>query len=142
MPRAVVDTTVLISAFLTEGGVSGELLRQARGGAFTLCLSGAILEELRTRLLEREKIRSKYHYADARGAEHGRDLATIAELVTEPPEVPAIEREPDDDVIIATAVAAQADYLVTRDKDLLSLGAYQEIRIVTPEAVMGLLRGE
>jgi predicted nucleic acid-binding protein len=37
-------------------------------------------------------------------------------------------------------VAAQADYLVTRDKDLLSLGTYQGIRIVTPEAFMGLLR--
>ena len=43
-------------------------------------------------------------------------------------------------MIIATAVAAKADYLVTGDKDLLSLGSYRGIGIVTPEAFMGVLR--
>jgi uncharacterized protein len=140
MPRAVVDTTVLISAFLTEGGVAGELLQRARGGAFLLCLSREIIEELRTRLLQRERIRQKYTYTDEQVEEHCGALAAIADLVTELPEVRVIKRDPNDDMIIATALAARADFIVTRDKDLLDAGGYQGIRIVSPEAFMGMLR--
>ena len=43
----------------------------------------------------------------------------------------------NDDMIVATALKAKADYLITRDKDLLSLGAYEGSQIVTPEAFMG-----
>jgi predicted nucleic acid-binding protein len=44
MLNAVLDSTVLISAFLAQGGVSNELLRHAREGAFVLCLSAEILD--------------------------------------------------------------------------------------------------
>ena len=40
---AVIDSTVLVSAFLTEGGVSAELLRYAREGVFLVFLSEDIL---------------------------------------------------------------------------------------------------
>ncbi len=43
-------------------------------------------------------------------------------------------------MIVAAAVKAGADYLVTRDKDLLSLGGHQGIRMITPEAFRGILR--
>jgi predicted nucleic acid-binding protein len=39
-------------------------------------------------------------------------------------------------------MSAKSDYLVTRDRDLLSLGVYERIQMVTPEAFMGMLRGE
>ncbi len=45
-------------------------------------------------------------------------------------------------MIVATALKAKADYLVTRDKDLLSLSGYHGIQIVTPEEFMGVLREE
>jgi len=43
MPSVVVDTTVLISGFITPDGVSAQLLEQARAGAFRLCLSREII---------------------------------------------------------------------------------------------------
>ena len=52
MPSAVLDSTVLISAFLAQGGVSNELLRHARAGAFLLCLSAEILDEAQGVLLD------------------------------------------------------------------------------------------
>jgi predicted nucleic acid-binding protein len=43
---------------------------------------------------------------------------------------PAVSRDPDDDQVIATAVAAQADLIVSGDLDLLDLGHYRAIPIV------------
>jgi predicted nucleic acid-binding protein len=51
-----------------------------------------------------------------------------------------VVRDPNDDAILATAIAARADYLVSRDKDLLSLGEYDGIKIVSPEAFLQVLR--
>jgi putative PIN family toxin of toxin-antitoxin system len=123
MPRAVADTTVLISALLTPDGAAAELLGQARAGAFILCLSREILEELRSRLLHRRRIRRRYRYSDAQVHQHCADLEAVAQLTTALPSVRVVERDPNDDMVIAGALAARADYLVTRDKDLLSLGA-------------------
>jgi predicted nucleic acid-binding protein len=41
-------------------------------------------------------------------------------------------------MVIATAIRAQAGYIVTRDDDLLSLQTYESITIVTPEAFMAI----
>ena len=45
MRSAVLDSTVLVSAFLTPGGVASELVRQARESAFSCYLAGIILAE-------------------------------------------------------------------------------------------------
>jgi uncharacterized protein len=139
MPSVVVDTTVLISSFLTPEGVSGKLLEQARAGAFKLCLSREILEELRSRLLHRRRIRRSYQYPDERVHQHCRDLETAARLITNLPKVRVVERDPNDDMIIACALKARAEYVVTRDKDLLSLEVYEGIRMVTPRQFLDLL---
>ena len=61
-----------------------------------------------------------------------RTLARAAELV-EPAELPHdICRDPTDVAILGTAVAGDADLLVTVDNDLLALGRYAEIAIVRP----------
>ncbi len=59
-----------------------------------------------------------------------------------PPITGIVERDPNDDMIIACASAASADYIVTRDKDLLSLRVYDAITMVTPEVFMDTLRSQ
>ena len=49
--------------------------------------------------------------------------------------------DPDDDQIVAAAVAAEADLLVSGGRHLLALGRYRDIRIVTPAEAVGLLGG-
>jgi uncharacterized protein len=141
MANVVVDTTVLISGFLTPEGVAADLLERAHAGAFTLCLSREIIEELRSRLLYRPKIRNNYRYADERVHQHCRDLVAASRLITGIPVVRVVERDPNDDMIVACALKAGADYIVTRDKDLLSLGAHQGTQIVTPRQFLDLLEG-
>jgi predicted nucleic acid-binding protein len=65
----------------------------------------------------------------------------LARLVTDLPAVSVVARDPNDDPIIATALKAQASYLITRDDDLLSLQEYAGITMITPEDFMAILRG-
>lgn len=64
-------------------------------------------------------------------------LAQISVMATNLPKISVVEDDPEDDVIVATAVAVKADYLVTGDpKHLLPLGACEGITIVTPRALL------
>lgn len=61
---------------------------------------------------------------------------TLATIVT-PAEIdPAILRDPDDDAVLACAVAAGADMIVSGDLDLRDLGSYQGIEIVAPATLL------
>jgi predicted nucleic acid-binding protein len=71
--------------------------------------------------------------------QHCRDLAAASRLITDLPQVRVVERDPNGDMVIACALQARADYIVTRDKDLLSLGSYEGIRIVRPRQFLDLL---
>lgn len=62
-------------------------------------------------------------------------------IVADLPPVTGVVRDPNDDMVVACALEADADYIVTRDKDLLSLGTYEGIRIVTPRQFLDLLEG-
>ena len=48
-------------------------------------------------------------------------------------------RDPDDNVVIETALAGQAAYIVTGDEDLLALKRYESVRIVTPRSFLSAL---
>ena len=136
----VADSTVLVSAFISKGGVSALLLREAAGGVFELSLSLEIITETETVLLEREHLRERYPYTDEDVTEFCQFLQRSFSLVTDLPPLTGIVRDPNDDMIVATAHGAHAAYLITRDDDLLALQRYEEITIITPEAFMGLIR--
>jgi len=124
--RALFDTNVLLAAFLTEG-VCEKLLTRARKRHFDLITCPFILHEF-------ERILVKKFSATKQEKETA--LALIAEAardVVEPSETPAGAcRDKDDDNILACAVEAAAEYLVTGDKDLLHMKTYKGIRIVMP----------
>ena len=141
MLHAVIDSTVLISAFLTQRGVSAEILRHARDGVFLLALSDAIFDETQGVLLDEERrIRQRYRYPNEQVTEFIDGLRVFAHLVTDLPHVTVVIRDPKDDMVIATAIKAQASYIITRDDDLLSLTTHAEIVMVTPERFMAILR--
>ena len=139
MPSAALDATVLVSAFLTPGGVSDELLRHAREGAFDVFISEGIFAEV-VHTLAYPRIRRRYPYTDEDVRIFCEGLRAAASLVPTPADVPAVVRDPNDDMVLATARAAHVTYLITRDLDLLSLQTYEGITIITPEAFMALLR--
>lgn len=117
-------------------------MHQARDGAFTYCLSDEILAETQRVLVETPRLRQRYTYNDEDVQAFILSLRAAVHLVTNVPPLAGIVRDPNDDMVVACAVAAAADYVVSRDEDLLSLGAYEGIAMITPEAFMALLRGQ
>lgn len=142
LPRVVFDSTILVSAFLRAGGLSSILLRHAAGGVFVLFLSADIISETHNVLLERPHLRRRYRYTDTDVADFLQDLQGSFTLITDIEALAGIVRDPNDDMIIACAVGAHADLVVTRDDDLLALGEYAGIGMVTPEDFMAMLRRE
>ena len=129
-----------MSAFLAKTGVSAELLPKAKDGGFDMCLAEEILEEVQRALLQYQKIRKRYHYSDQTVIQFVQNLRIVAHLITGLPSIEVVHSDANDNMVVACAVKAQADYIVTRDNDLLILGNYENIEVVTPENFMGILR--
>jgi putative PIN family toxin of toxin-antitoxin system len=124
--KALFDTNVLLAAFLTEG-VCEKLLTRARKRHFELISCPFILHEF-DRILAKKFSATK--------SERETALALIAEAamdIVHPSATPSGAcRDGDDDNVLACAVEAAAEYLVTGDKDLLHMKTYRGIRILTP----------
>lgn len=67
------------------------------------------------------------------------DLRSAATVLDETAHVAVLIRDPDDAIFVEAAIAGEADYIVTGDRDLLELGSYEGILIVTPADFVALL---
>jgi uncharacterized protein len=135
-PSAVVDASVLVSAFLFRESIPGRILRLAAEGGFAMHLSPILVEETRRSLLN-PRLRTAYGHDEAAVHTWCDDLARIGTVFAGPlPDIGPVCRDPDDDHVIALAVAIEAGIIVTGDKDLLALGEFQAIRIVTARAFL------
>lgn len=128
--RVVIDVNVWISGFLW-GGVIGQILRIARAQEVVSYVSVELLEELEI-TLQRPKFNARLTQRNQTAGSLLAITATISQFV----EITAISvadlRDPDDAAIIATAVAAQAEALITGDLDLLALKSIQGIPVLQP----------
>lgn len=132
MPKnAVVDASVLVSAFLFPESVPGRVVALAEQGVYALHLSSILLEETR-RSLRNPRLRDLYGQTDDAVEAWCARLHNIGCLLTKPlPDIAPACRDPDDDHVIAAALAAGGDCIVTGDRDLLALGRYETIPIIT-----------
>jgi putative PIN family toxin of toxin-antitoxin system len=141
MRRVVFDTTILISAFLHPGGLADELLTLAGEGQFELVLSSAIIIEAWRKLISGEHIRARYPFSDERVHLFCLSLSQIsADVLRTTKPLAGVVRDPNDDMIVACAIDSRVDTIVSRDKDLLSIGQFQEVAIITPEIFREQLR--
>lgn len=131
MPKsAVVDTSVLVSAFLFPHSIPGDVIAYAKQGLYALHLSPIIVEEIRRSLMN-ERLRAAYGHDEAEADAWRRDLTDLGFMIKKLPTIKPVCRDPDDDHVIAAALAAKAAFIVTGDKDLLSLERHEGIEIVT-----------
>jgi putative PIN family toxin of toxin-antitoxin system len=126
--RAVFDTNILVAAFVTEG-ICSKILIRGRKKQFPLIVCPVIFQEF-------ERVLIKKFFATRNEARSALQIVSEAihsvSVVRPSPLVKYVCRDPDDDAILACALEAGADYLVTGDVDLLELKTFKGIRIVTP----------
>lgn len=125
--RVVLDTNVVASAILW-GGTPRLLLQAARDKRVDLFTSTPMLAEL-TDILGRRKFAKKIAASLLTIDRLVEDYAQLASVVR-PAATPRIAPDPNDDVVIGTALAAKAEMIVTGDKSLLSVTEHEGVRIV------------
>ena len=128
--RLVLDTNVVISATLWRGPPY-RLLEAVRRQANTVSVfaSAPMLIELAD-VLSRPAAARRLANISRAASDVLADYITVAEIV-EPALIQGAAPDPDDDVVIGTAVSARADLIVTGDKKLLAIGRYGQIEIVS-----------
>ena len=134
--RLVLDTNVVASAVLW-GGVPRLLLQAGRDKRIELFTSAALLAEL-TDILGRRKFDKKIAASTLTVDQLVDRYAALAVLVRPTP-TPRVTPDPDDDVVIGTALAAKADLVVTGDQPLLSVALYQGVRVVSVSMALQII---
>jgi len=134
--RLVIDTNVLLSALMTPASASAQILALWRSRKFDIVTAGEQLDEI-ARVTRYPKIRARLSPALAgRFVNQLRDLAITVKKLRKVDLAP----DPDDNFLLALAEAGHAQFLVTGDKPLLALKRHKSTHIVTPAALIALLK--
>lgn len=137
--RAMLDANVLVSATIKTEGKPAQIVRRADTEFDWLTSEYGIAEV--ARVLTRQHLQK--HYAAFVTAERRMGfLARVrneAEMVESSQAISPTSRDEKDDPVLASAADGHADYIVTGDRDLLVLGEYEGIQIVTPEQFLKIL---
>ena len=130
--RIVVDTNLQISGVISAGGLPRQLLDAAKAGEFELCTSEVLLAELLD-VLSRGKFAARLAQAGLTPEGIVGELRRLALVVSTPATPPrVVPTDPDDDHVIAAAIAGAANLIASGDKrDLLPLRSHQGISVVT-----------
>ena len=136
--RVVVDTNISVSAFWSPGRTAFLILEELWTNAYELAMSAEVLAEI-------EDVRGRSKLAKVLNDQRSMLLQLLLALrnhavfVHDIPDVPMLESDPKDTKFLALAIAANVDYIVSGDKHLLQLGAYQNIPILSPRQFLELL---
>lgn len=138
--RLVLDTNVVLSGLLWRSHPR-RLLDLARDRTVALYTSSVLLDELAD-VLSRAKWAAMLASQQTDAAFMMRRYGVLAKGVTPQPIGRVVPNDPDDDAVIACALAARADLIVSGDKHLHSLGgAYNGIPILTPAQAVQRITG-
>jgi putative PIN family toxin of toxin-antitoxin system len=135
---AVVDTNVLVSGLVAPPGQPRQILDAWLEEGFTLVTSLYLVEEL-VHVLAYPRIAKRLRLDEAELATLLAALLSRARVVPGRLHLPGVTRDPKDDAVVACAVEGEADYIVSGDQDLLTLGKYRGIQIVRPREFVEIL---
>lgn len=117
MPHvAAVDTNVWVSAFLTPGGHPAKLKFFWQANRFDVVVSAPLLAEL-VEVLVRPRLQAKYRYTAKDVINYARIIADFADFVSVTGRL-NLCRDPDDDLLLETALVGQATHVISRDEDV------------------------
>ena len=149
MKTAVFDCVVLLQAAANANGAAGACLAFVETGQVNLFLSPAILDEARD-VLSRPETRKRFPQLTEEMVDRFLlKVTTLAIVVHDVPAAMQLPRDPTDEPYLNLAIATQASFVVSRDKDLLSImedeifrTAFPALSIVDPKTFLDHVRAE
>jgi len=138
--RLVLDTNTVLSGLLWQGN-PGKLLDEARRDKVSLATTIALLAELRG-VMAREKFARQLATRGLAVDDLFDGYSALATLVTEASIPATVLRDPPDDRVLAAALAAGADLIVSGDDDLLSMESFRGMPIVTAAEALDRLAAQ
>ena len=136
--KAVLDTNVIVSAAINPKGPPAEILRKWRADSFIWVISPGLLAEVR-RVILSPQIKQYLNWDEAEVIDFLSAIPHIARMVSPKRKLQAVKNDPADDQVIEAAVAADVDYIVSGDRDLLNLKVFEGIPIITPARFLAVL---
>lgn len=137
--RAVIDTNVLVSGLFAESGSIAELMALWIEGRFELVTSEEILAEL-YRVLHKPTIQEHFKPSEDDVTEYLNVLREEAFITPGRYQIDRIKKDPTDNVFLACALEANADFIVSGDKHLRDLKQYQNIKIIDVKGFVERIR--
>lgn len=131
MPRVVLDTNVIVSAVISDKGPPRHVFEAWAAGRFTLLMCPSLIAEV-ARALRYDRIQRRYRLADEDIRATLALLWSQGEVSPDPSHVESVTGEAGDDTLLALCRDADAEFLVTGDRQLLGLGSHGPARIVSP----------
>jgi uncharacterized protein len=126
--RLVLDTNTALSGLLWSGPPS-ELIAAAQSRSIELASSTPLLAELQS-VLARDKFSGQLAKRGIAASEVFNGYATLVTVVVPAAIPPTVLNDPDDDEVLACAVAANAAFIVSGDRHLLAIGRFRNISII------------
>ena len=139
--RVVLDTNVLISATVFEGSEAQKLVQELVRHGAKICCSQEMLEEYENSIRRDFVAKQKLEITKERLPMLVASIRKLATMVEAGGNI-RVSRDPEDDKIIACALAGGYAYLVTYDADLLDIGTYDSVKIIKPAQMRKILEEE
>jgi uncharacterized protein len=137
--KVVLDTNQFISGTISKHGPSASILNAWREHAYMLIICKAILDELE-RTLRYPRIIEEYGLGLGEVKKIVSFLEREALVIQKIPEVNIVKDDPDDNKIIACALAAEADYIISGDKHLLKIKQHERIPIIGAKEFLSIIQ--
>jgi uncharacterized protein len=136
--RLVLDTNIAVSALLWRGPPRELLDQIIERSGIELYSSPLLISEL-SEVLRRPKFAQRISNAGLTAEVLLADYIDLVSTVATVPLAQPISRDPEDDEVLACAIAANANVIVSGDQDLLVIKVFQDIPIVTATQMLAMI---
>jgi len=125
MITIVLDTNVLINGIQDEASYANRIIN--------LCREKKVLAILNRPLLKENKLKARHLIKEKNYLKILDDFYRQTKMVSQKTHLKVINWDKEDNKLIEAAVDGKADFIISEDNDLLYLGEYQNIKIITPQ---------
>lgn len=139
--RIVLDTNVIISAFLSPTGHPGQLLHAWRQHQFELVLSQALLNEY-AEAFAYDRVAKRLKFSPAHIEEVIHNLKNSSVFIEDVYGGITIVADADDNMVFSTSLSGQAQFIISGDVKVQAVKEYQGIRVFSPAVFLALLKQE